>query len=67
VLVGDPVLADVAATVLMIDEIHKNGNLALSLGVTDFLLVSESRQLMASRSFYDKLKIDAPWPVKIVN
>lgn len=67
VLISDPVLADVAATVLMIDEIHKNGNLALSLGVDDFLIISESRGILASRSFFDKLEINAPWPVKIVN
>ncbi len=67
VLVSDPVLADVSATVLMIDEIHKNGDLALSLGVDDFLIISESREILVSRSFVDKLEINASWPIKIVN
>lgn len=67
VLVSDPVRADVAATVLMIDGQRKIGNLALSLGINDFLIISESREMLASRSFFEKLEINAPWPVKIVN
>lgn len=67
VLVGDPVLADVSATALMIDEFNKNGNLALSLGVDDFLIISESREIVVSRSFSEKLEISAPWPIEIVN
>ena len=67
VLVEDPVRADVAATVLMIDGLRKSRELALSLAVDDFLVISESRQMLLSRSFADKLEIRAPWPVKIVN
>jgi len=67
VLVSDPVRADVAATVLMIDGQRKSANLALSLEVDDFLIISESREILASRSFLDKLQIKAPWPTKIVN
>lgn len=67
VLLRDPVRADVAATVLMIDGLRKTANLALSLGVDDFLIVSESREILVSRSFFEKLEIKLPWPVTIVN
>ena len=67
VLVNDPVRADVAATVLMIDGLRKNSNLALSLSISDFLIISESREILASRSLFEKLEISAPWPIKIVN
>ena len=65
-LTRDPVLADVAATVLMIDGMRKPGDLALSLGIEDFLVVGESRELLASRSFADKIEISAPWQLQIV-
>lgn len=67
VLTADPVRADVAATVLMIDGLRKSRELALSLDVQDFLVIAESRQLLASRSFADKLEIRVRWPVEIVN
>lgn len=67
VLMRDPVRADVAATVLMIDGLRKTVDLALSLGIDDFLIVSESREILVSRSLFDKLEINLPWPVKIVN
>jgi thiamine biosynthesis lipoprotein len=67
VLLRDPVRADVAATVLMIDGLRKTADLALSLGVDDFLIVSESQEILVSRSFFDKLEVKLPWPVIIVN
>lgn len=67
VLTRDPVLADVAATVLMIDGMRNSGDLALSLGIEDFLVVSESRELLASRSFAAKIDINVPWQLQIVN
>lgn len=66
VLVADPVRADVAATVLMIDGLHKSRELALSLGIDDFMVISESREILASRSFIDKLELRTPWSIKIV-
>ena len=66
VLIADPVRADVAATVLMIDGLRKSRELALSLEVDDFLIISESREILVTRSFFDKLEINAPWPIKIV-
>ncbi len=67
VLTRDPVLADVAATVLMIDGLRNSGDLALSLGIEDFLVVGESRELLASRSFAGKIEIQTPWQLQIVN
>ena len=67
VLTRDPVRADVAATALMIEDFGKSRDLALSLGVQDFLVIAESRQLLASRSFAGKIDIRTPWPVEIVN
>lgn len=67
VLARDPVLADVAATVLMIDGMRKPGDLALSLGIEDFLVVGETREMLASRSFAGKIDINAPWKMQIVN
>ena len=67
VLVRDPVLADVAATVLMIDGMRKYSDLTLSLDIDDFLIISESREILVSRSFAEKLDINVAWPLKIVN
>jgi len=67
VLTRDPVQADVAATALMIDGIHNSRELALSLGITDYLIVGENRQILVTRSFADRLQIDDGWDVKIIN
>ncbi len=67
VLVADPVRADVAATTLMIDGLRKSRDLALSLGVSDYLLISDTREMLVSRSFFDKLEIRTNWPIRIVN
>ncbi len=67
VLVGDPVRADVAATALMIDGFNTAPDLASSLQVNDFLLISDQREILVSRSLADKIQIRVPWPLKIVN
>ncbi len=67
VLANDPVLADVAATALMIDGQRKAHDLALSLGIEDFLVVSDRREILVSRSFAEKLEISPQWSAKIVN
>ena len=66
VLTRDPVLADVAATVLMIDGIHNSAELALSLGITDYLIVGESREIRVTRTFAEKLRIEPGWKVEII-
>lgn len=67
VLTRDPVLADVAATALMIDASHTIRELALSLGVTDILIVGENREIMVTRSFAEKIQISPGWDAKIIN
>lgn len=67
VLVADPVLADVAATALMIDGRRKARHLALSLGIEDFLIVSDNREILLSRSFAEKIEISSKWSTKIIN
>ncbi len=67
VLTSNPALADVAATTLMIDGLQSHHSLALSLQIQDYLLISEQRQIIVSRSLAGKIEISAPWPIKIVN
>ena len=67
VLTTDPVLADVAATTLMIDGLQSYHGLALSLQIQDYLLISEQREIIVSRSLAEKIEITAPWPIRIVD
>jgi len=66
VLTRDPVLADVAATALMIDEIHNSADLALSLGVSDYLIVGDDREIRVTGGFAEKLQIEPGWKVEII-
>ncbi len=67
VLNGDPVRADVAATALMIDGIRRYRNLTRALRIEDFLVISETREILMSQSMADKVDITVSWPVTIVN
>ena len=67
VLMRDPIKADVAATVLMIDGFRQYRSLTESLQFTDFLLLNEAKQILVSRSMLDRLQLKTNWPVKIVN
>ncbi len=67
VLVGDPVLADIAATALMIDGLDSHAELAHSLQFAEFMLITDSREFVISRSMFDRIEVSAPWPIKIVN
>ena len=67
VLTRDPVRADVAATALMIDGFHGYRELAASLQIDDFLVVSEKREILLSSSLAEKIEIKTSWPVSIVN
>ena len=67
VLTTDPVLADVAATALMIDGLQGYHDLAFSLQIQDYLVISEQREIIISRSLAEKIEITAPWPITIVN
>jgi len=64
VLGSDPVRADVAATALMIEG---SQNLAKALQIADFIVISETREIMLSQSLANKIKIAVSWPTTIIN
>lgn len=57
VLSFDAVLADVAATTLMIDGWENHASLAKSLGVSDYLIVNQTGKMIASKSMSEKIKL----------
>lgn len=57
VLSDDAVLADVAATTLMIDGWENHASLAKSLGITDYMIINQSGKIIASRSMSAKIKL----------
>jgi len=67
VLDSDPVRADVAATALMIDGLQRHRELSQSLGIKDFLVISESREIQISQSLAQKIDILTRWPVIIID
>jgi thiamine biosynthesis lipoprotein len=67
VLDSDPVRADVAATALMIDGLQRHRELSKSLGIKDFLVISESREIQISQSLAQKIDILTHWPVIIID
>ena len=67
VLTRDPVLADVAATALMIDGARRPAELARALGIDDYLVIDDAREVLISRSFAQKVQILARWPSKIID
>ena len=66
-LVADPVRADVAATVLMIDGLRDHRALARSLGIEQYLLIAEPRQLLASPAIARNLEAADHWEIEIIN
>ena len=67
VLSPDPTLADVAATALMIDGATRHRELGRSLGIDDYLVVTEDRRILVSHSFAARLKIRSRWPVSVID
>ena len=67
VLGRDPVLADVAATALMIDGAGSPQQLSRALGIEDYLVIDDARQILISRSFAQKVQILTKWPVRIID
>lgn len=57
VMTNDPVLADVAATTLMIGGQGNHRSLARSLGIEDYMIVSEDNRITISRSMAEKIKL----------
>jgi len=67
VLMRDPVRADVAATSLMVDGVNGHKMLSDALEIDDYLIITESREILVSRSMAEKLEFTTNWPIKIVN
>lgn len=67
VLVSDPVRADVAATALMIDGMRRPRELSRALEIDNYLIVSETREILISRSFAQKVEILSRWPTRIID
>ncbi len=67
VLGSDPVRSDVAATALMIDGLDSPASLALSLGIEDYLIVSEDQKITISRTLNRKIKLISALPVTIID
>ncbi len=67
VLSNDPVRADVAATVLMIDGIQQARKLSRALEIDDFLIIGETREILISRAFARKVKLLSRWPITIID
>ena len=67
ILSTDPVRADVAATAMMIDGIRRHRDLSKSLQVDDYLIISESREIILTRSFAEKLELKSSWPINIID
>ncbi len=67
VISSDPVRADVAATTLMIDGFQGYQELALALQIEDFLIVSETREILISQALAKKIKVTVSWPTTIIN
>jgi thiamine biosynthesis lipoprotein len=67
VLTADPTLADVAATALMIDGIERHRQLSASLGIGDYRVIGESREIIISRSLAQKIDLLVRWPTTIID
>jgi len=66
VLTSDPVLADVAATTLMIDGLMDHRALAGSLGVEDYMTIDEQQRIIISASLAQKIELAADTVVTVV-
>ena len=66
-LASDPVRADVAATALMIDGLNQYQVLSQALDIEDFMIISDAREILISRSLAQKIKILSRWPVIIAD
>jgi thiamine biosynthesis lipoprotein len=67
VLTVDPVLADVAATALMIDGLNDHRSLTRSLRIEDYLIIDEDQKLTISRSLLEKINLDPEIAVTIID
>ncbi len=55
VISNDPILADAAATTLMLGAKDQIKDLALALGIQQYMVITEQSEVIISQSMYDKL------------
>ncbi len=67
VIATDPVLADVAATTMMIDGLKNHRSLAESLGIKDYLIVDQNQNITISGSLADKIELLPGLSITIVD
>lgn len=67
VLADNAVLADVAATTLMIDGWNNHRQLAKSLGISDYLIVNQNQKIIVSRPMAEKIEFTTNLPYSIVD
>jgi thiamine biosynthesis lipoprotein len=67
VISDDPVLADVAATTLMIDGLNNHFTLARSLGISDYMIVEENQRITISRSLANKINLEPGLTATIID
>jgi len=67
VLTSNPVRADVAATTLMIEGLQRHSELSRSLEIEDYLIISQAREIIISRTMREKIRMIAPWKIIIVD
>ena len=66
VMGNDPVLADVAATTLMIDGLNNHRSLARSLGIKDYMIVDEDQRIIISDSLANKIELQPGLVISII-
>ncbi len=66
VITNDPVLADVAATTLMIDGLNNHLSLARSLSIKDYMIVDEDQRIIISKSLAKKIELEPGLAISIV-
>ena len=66
VMSSDPVLADVAATTLMIDGLNNHRSLAGSLGISDYMIIDEDQKVIISATLANKIEMEPGLAVKII-
>ncbi len=66
VLTSDPVLADVAATTLMVGGLMDHRALAGSLGIKDYMIIDEQQRITISASLAQKIELTADLIVTVV-
>jgi len=66
VLTDDAVLADVAATTLMIDGWQNHRTLIKSLGISDYMMVDAELNIIVSRSMSEKLQFHTDSAITII-